>query len=357
MVVMRKTSIVKQFMISITLVVLLTVICYFLGDILDYRIVALILLLAVSILAVSFDILPVLSAAVLSTLSLNFFFIAPILNYKIDNSESALLFFVYLFIALVSAVLTNRLRRQERKIRDREEKENTIKLYNTLLNSLSHELKTPIATIIGTIDTLKEADRQMLPAQRLELLSDMEIASMRLNNQVENLLNMSRLETGMLRLKTDWSDVNEFIFSVIRKFLFISDHTIIFEPDERLPLFKLDIGLMEPVLYGIIQNGLLYTPENTTICIKTTYDVGHLQITIVDNGPGIPEEKIAHVFDKFYRLPQSRTGGSGLGLSIAKGFVEAHHGSIVLTNLESGGARFLITIPAEVSYIKNLKNE
>src|SRR5690606_4407383 len=135
-----------------------------------------------------------------------------------------------------NAVLTNRLRKQEKKIRDREEKEKTIKLYNTLLNSLSHELKTPIATIIGTIDTLKEIDPEINPRQRMELLAEMEIASNRLNNQVENRMNMSRLETGTLKPKRDWCDVNELIFMVIQKLPADDTNRIHFEPDESLPL-------------------------------------------------------------------------------------------------------------------------
>jgi len=323
----------------------------------DYRAVALILLVTVSILAVLFDILPVLAAALLSAVLLNVFFIEPIPNYKIYDTESALLFSVYLFIALVNAVLTNRLRKQERKARDREEKENTIKLYNTLLNSLSHELKTPIATIIGSIDTLKETDTAIQSAQRMELLSEMEIASTRLNNQVENLLNMSRLETGTLKLKTDWCDVNELIFLVIHKLPLTDTHEIIFEPDETLPLFKLDSGLMETVLNSIVHNALRYTPEHSTIRITTAYDETHLWLRICDNGQGMPEPEISRIFEKFYRLPNSGTGGSGLGLSIARGFVEAHGGTVQVANQTGGGAIFTIMVPAETSPLKNVKNE
>src|SRR3546814_202838 len=194
---------------------------------------------SVSVLAVLFDIIPVLSAALISALLLNIFFIEPVPNYKIYDTESVLLFFIYLFIALVNAVLTNRLRKQEKKTRDREEKAKTIKLYNTLLNSLSHELKTPIATIIGGIDTLKEIDSEIVQEQRMELLAEIETAGNRLNKQVENLMNMSRLETGTLKLKRDWCDVNELIFLVILKLHAEDAVRICFEPDEALPLVDL----------------------------------------------------------------------------------------------------------------------
>lgn len=342
----------RQFLIGIALIMFLSLGCYALGDFLDHRVVAMILLVAVSVLAVLFDILPVLAAALLSAMLLNIFFIEPIPHYKMHDTESVLLFFVYLFIALVNAVLTNRLRKQEKKIRDREEKEKTIKLYNTLLNSLSHELKTPIATIIGSIDTMKEIDSEILSEQRMELLSEMEIASTRLNKQVENLLNMSRLETGTLKPTTDWCDVNELIFLVIQKLPTADANRINFEPEESLPLFKLDSGLMETAVYALVHNATRYTPEHAEIEIITSYTENHLLIDVQDNGNGIPESEINRVFEKFYRLPNSGTGGSGLGLSIAKGVVEAHGGTIVAINRAGGGTVFRITLHAEVSHLK-----
>ncbi|GHT87454.1 hypothetical protein FACS189474_0260 [Bacteroidia bacterium] len=347
----------KQYIISLALIVGLSLICFVARDFIDYRIVALLLLLAVSILAVLFDIIPVMISAFLSALILNIFFIDPVWHYKINNAENILLFLIYLVVALVSAVLTNRIRVQEQKIRDKEEKEKTINLYNTLLNSLSHELKTPIATIIGAIDTLKAHDNFVSPGLRNELLSEMEIAGIRLNRQVDNLLDMSRLETGNLQLKKDWCDVNELIFLVIRKFPDAKNHPIIFHSDEELPLFKIDEGLIEQVLYGLIHNAILYTPPGCTIQISAINDMDNLKIIVSDNGQGFPETEIDKVFEMFYRLPHSKAGGTGLGLSIAKGFIDAHDGTITLENEPEGGARFTIVIPAETSYLKNLKNE
>ncbi|WP_367916387.1 ATP-binding protein [Leadbetterella sp. DM7] len=354
---MRHISVLRQILIGAGFVILLSVVCYLFRPYMDYRIVALILLLAVSLLAVLFDILPVLVSAVLSALILNLFFIEPVLHYKINSAESALLFFIYMLVALVNAVLTNRLRKLEARTRDKEEKEKTIQLYNTLLSSLSHELKTPIATIIGAVDTLKETGDKITAEQKADLLAAIDIAGSRLNNQVENLLNMSRLETGMLTLKRDWCDINELIFMVIGAVPGQGGHTILFEPDDRAPLFKIDEGLMEIVLYSIISNAVRYTPPGTEVRVSVGFDDDQLHMVISDNGKGIPEEKRQQVFEKFYRMPRSGTGGTGLGLSIAKGIVDAHKGEIRLADSPSGGAEFSITLPAEVSYLKNLKNE
>lgn len=340
------------------MVIVVSAVCFFFSSLIGYKVVALILLMTVSLLAMLFDILPVLLAAVLSALIWNFFFIPPILTFHIDQADDLLLFLMYFVIALVNGVLTYKIRETESIARDKEEKENTIKLYNTLLNSLSHEMRTPISTIIGAVDTLKEQNSNLLNESKVELLNEIDIASMRLNRQVENLLNMSRLETGMIQLKKDWCDINELIFSATRKFTETSStHKIVFEPDESLPLFKLDSGLIENVLHNLIHNAWQYTPVNSVIMIKAKHENENLIITVSDNGTGFPEHEIPLVFDKFYRLPHTKAGGTGLGLSIAKGFVQAHNGQLVLENNTNGGATFTITIPAETSYINNLKNE
>lgn len=331
--------------------------CYWGSQFIGYRTVALILLVTVSIVAMLFDILPVLSAAVLSALIWNFFFIPPILTFHIDNTEDLLMFLLYFFIALVNAVLTFKIRKEESKARDKEEKENTIKLYNTLLNSLSHELRTPISTIIGAVDTLKENKEKISTSNQTELLNQIDIASTRLNRQVENLLNMSRLETGMLKLNIDWCDTNELINAVIQKLSLSYKQTIVFEPNQHLPLFKFDRGLIEQVLQNLLYNAINYTPENSMIKIVASQQSNKCVISVSDNGKGIPESEIKYLFDKFYRLPLAKTGGSGLGLSIVKGFLEAHNGSVKVKNNATGGVTFIVEFPSEASYLNNLKNE
>lgn len=341
------------------LVFVVSIICFFLPKYIDYRITALVLLMTVSFVAMLFDILPVLLTAVLSGLILNYFFIQPIFTFHITDTEDILLFLMYLIIALVNAVLTFKIREAENKARDKEEKVKTIQLYDTLLNSLSHELRTPIATIIGSIDILKENKNKLSETNQTELLEEIDKASIRLNGQVENLLNMSRLETGMLKLKQDWCDINELIYTVIQKSDSIKhNHTIHFIPNEKLPLFKLDAGLIKEIIQNLVTNAIQYTPEYTIITIDVQYQSDCCVLSVSDTGNGFPENEIQFAFDKFYRLPNTKTGGSGLGLSIVKGFVEAHNGTIRLENNSShSGACFTISIPTETSYLNHLKNE
>lgn len=350
-------SLKNQFLVSIASVLLVAVACYVSSSFIGYKTVALLLLVTVSVIAMLFDIFPVLSAALLSALIWNYFFIPPTFTFHIQSSEDFLMFLLYFFIALVNAVLTLKIRKEQKKARDKEEKEHVIKLYNTLLNSLSHELRTPISTIIGAVDTLKDNKEKISTSNQHELLNQIDIASLRLNRQVENLLNMSRLETGMLKLNMDWCDTNELIHSVIHKLAVPYKQTIIFEPNEQIPLFKYDRGLIEQVLQNLLYNAIHYTPDNSVIKIDVLHEATNCIIKVLDNGPGIPENEINKLFDKFYRVPHTKTGGSGLGLSIVKGFVEAHKGNVIAKNNATGGAMFVVEFPVETSYLNNLKNE
>jgi len=356
-VVISKKNIISQYLFSTLSVLTVSAICYLLRDYIDYRVVALLLFLIVSVFAVLYEVVPVIIAAVLSAVILNVFFIDPIFHYKIDSPENALLFLIYLGIAIINAVFTDRIRKQRKKLYEKEERENTLKLYETLLNSLSHELRIPITTIIGAVDTLKENKEFLTDHNKSELLDEIQDAGFRLNVQVENLLNMSRLESGYVQLNKDWTDINELIFLCISKLKEDEDHPIEFQTDENQPLFKIDVGLMEQIISGLLQNAVKYTPKGTQIFISAEEENDALVLEISDRGKGFPEDKLEKVFEKFYRLPNSGTGGIGLGLSIVKGFTEIQGGRISLKNLPGGGACFQIKIPAETSYLKNLKNE
>lgn len=348
----------RQYVYSLLLLFVTAAGCYVASSYLNYRVVAFILLLVVSISAVLFDILPVLITAVLSAMTWNFFFIPPHFTFRIEKTEDVVLFLMYFVIALVNAVLTYKIRQVQKESLAKEEKANTIKLYNTLLNSLSHELRTPIATIVGATDNLQNFNNKLSDSNRHELINEISKASFRLNQQVENLLNMSRLESGFIQPKKDWCDITELLYETVKR---VEENTgnkkINIQVDPFIPLFKLDEGMMEQVIYNLLYNATMYTPKNAAISILARCHTDLLEITVEDNGPGFPSEEIKNVFDKFYRLKNTQAGGTGLGLSIVKGFVEAHNGVISLENIDTGGARFTINIPAETSYLNNLKNE
>jgi two-component system sensor histidine kinase KdpD len=159
-------------------------------------------------------------------------------------------------------------------------------------------------------------------------------------------------------LKLDWTDINEIIHLVISKLEDkLANHQIVFEENELMPLVKLDSVLIEQVLYNLILNAILYTPNGTHIIIQTFVEDELFNIVVMDDGPGFPASALPNVFKMFYRLPHHKTGGSGLGLSIVKGFVEAHNGKVILESKEYNGAKFTIQLPVALSYIKNINNE
>lgn len=349
---------ISQYLISLTAIGLISISSYPFADIIGYKVVALLLLLLVSILAMLFDVLPVVVAAILSALTWNFLFIPPTFTFAIHSAEDTLLFLMYFAIATINAVLTIKIRDFQEKAKEREEKAKAIDLYNTLLNSLSHELRTPISTIIGASDTLREGHKKLSPEHREELLNEIEIAGFRLNQQVENLLNMSRLEAKVLQPNPDWCDVNELVYSVI---VGTKDkdtsRAIIFKMDETLPLFRMDRGIVEQILINLLRNALKYTPESSPIVIEVVHSNENCIFRISDSGPGIPEGELDTIFDKFYRIPRNLTGGTGLGLSIAKGFAEALGGSIHASNKKEGGAVFIVSIPSKSSPINRINHE
>jgi two-component system sensor histidine kinase KdpD len=222
------------------------------------------------------------------------------------------------------------------------------KLYKTLFNSISHELRIPVATILGASDTLLS---QKYPEEtRNKLYGEISIASVRLNRLIENLLNMSRLESGRITPRLDWCDVHDLANKVSenlkQELLPFKFSTVI--PAE-MPLVMIDFGLVEQVLHNLVLNATQNVPTGSSIRLKFFYDSGSLIIQVMDRGKGFPSNELSSVFNKFYRGKDALAGGTGLGLSIVKGFVEAHKGTVIAENRQNGGAIFTIKIPVEIS--------
>lgn len=228
------------------------------------------------------------------------------------------------------------------------------RLYKTLFNSISHELRTPIATIMGASENLLTAQQPHASATTQDLSMEIHIAAERLNRLVENLLDMTRLESGMIQPKLDWCDVRDIINVTIKGLeRELAHHPVTVKIHDDIPLIKLDFGLMEQALTNLVYNATVHTPTGTSIEINARIEDEQCIITVSDNGPGIPKADIKRVFEKFYRAEGRSTGGTGLGLPIAKGFIEAHHGILSVKNLTPHGAEFTVEIPVDLE-IKHL---
>lgn len=348
-----KPNTTAQFISSIVSVVGVGSICYLFSDFIGYRSVALILLLTVSLLAMRLRLYPVLLAALLSALIWDFFFIPPQYTFHVNSSEDVLMLAMYFIVALLNGVLTARLRFFEKFAREKETKHQTLELYDTLFDALSHELRTPISTILGASDHLLSEDKNLPDKDRKSLVLEIMHASERLNLLTENLLNMSRLESGFIRPKADWCDLSELIYTVVNRLEdSLSTHRIQVSLPENLPLVKLDFGLTEQVLHNLLINAVKHTPQNSLIRISAHAQQQQCTIEVSDSGNGFADTDLPHIFEKFYRSRNAGPGGVGLGLSIAKGFVEAQGGTITVESLPGTGAYFRISIPAELNYLK-----
>jgi two-component system, OmpR family, sensor histidine kinase KdpD len=496
------TSNIRQYLFISIYVILSSIICYLVKDFIGYQVVSFVLLFLVSILALFYGTGPILLAATLSALIWDYYFIPPHFTMHIGKPEDMLMLVMFFIIALLNGILTSRVRRQEKKIRIREERTHALyqlarelsmtsgidevtksaqkyvqkyfnldcaiilkddlnrldneikndtkiilsdnelsiaawvykhsskagkytdtlpstdftfypltgindnmgviavnhfsvfsqgeeqfwesfisqisgkfereflrnaakkaailnesdKLYKTLFNSISHELRIPVATIMGASEALLS---QGYPEEtKLKLYSEISTASVRLNRLIENLLNMSRLESGRITPRPDWCDVHDFANEVAgnlkQELLPFTFSTVI---PEDMPLVYLDFGLIGQVLHNLVLNATQNAPAGTNIRLKFFYDHGFLTIQVMDRGAGFPESDLTSVFNKFYRGKDAKAGGTGLGLSIVKGFVEAHKGSAIAENRRNGGAKFTIKIPVEISEMNSLKKQ
>jgi two-component system, OmpR family, sensor histidine kinase KdpD len=355
---LERISTPRQFGIGLAAVTTMVLISLAVEPWVGYQAVAFFLLLTVSVLALFLEIIPLVSIAILSALLWDFLFIPPRFTFSVGTREDQLLLLMYVLIVLIHSVLSFRIRQIQREVQKREERARDLKFYNALLNSLSHELRTPITTIMGASDNLLSTSNNLTETDRAELLNEINTASIRLNRQVENLLGMSRLEAGAVKIKKDWVDIHELIYTTLAQFEPNTHlHIIKVSASESLPLFKLDFGLMEQALFNLVNNAIQHTPAGVTILIHADCVEEKLLLAVSDTGPGFPAKEVEKAFDKFYRAKGARPGGTGLGLSIVRGFVEAHGGTVSLRNLPLSGAEFTISIPTEVTYLNRLKNE
>lgn len=349
-----KQSLFNQFVLSNLTVILVALICYMSVNYIGYHSVALLLLATVSVLSIFFSIYPVLSAAAMSALIWDFFFIPPHFTLQVTNSEDALLLLMYFVIALTSGILTSKVRELEKLEFQKEERSLTLKLYKTLFDSISHELRTPISTIVGASDNLLQKEVKISEEDKLELVDEISVAAFRLNRLVDNLLNMQRVESGMLEIKQDWCEVNELINSPINRLKNeLATHKVEVNIQNDFPIIRIDFGLIEQSIFNLLHNEINYTQPDSTITINAEYDDKNLVITISDDGKGFSEDELKLLFTKFYRITSNKTGGTGLGLSIVKGFVEAHGGTVKVENNIPHGAKFTLIIPAEILLLQD----
>src|SRR6201747_2593269 len=223
------------------------------------------------------------------------------------------------------------------------------RLRAALLTSISHDLKTPLASVLGSASTLRDFSKALSDAEKADLLSTIIDESERLNRFIANLLDMTKLESGAIVPNTARHDIGEIVGSVLRRASkILAPHKNSLELAADLPMLELDAVLFEQVLFNLLDNAAKYAPDGTTISIRAARDQGSISLQIMDEGNGIPPDELESVFDKFYRAQKGDhvRPGTGLGLAISRGFVEAMHGTITAANrTDRSGAVLAIRLP------------
>ena len=229
------------------------------------------------------------------------------------------------------------------------------KLRAALLNSISHDLRTPLATVMGSATTLIDYGKTLKTEVRGDLLISIREEAERLNRYVGDLLDMTRLEGGALKTRSEWTDVRDVLAAAIaRVSRRLEGRNLSRDFPPELTSVETDPGLLEQAIVNILENAIAYSPDGSDIDVAAYEDRGNVVISIEDEGPGIPQTDIERIFEKFRRLeePSDRTRGernkgAGLGLSIAKGFIEAMNGRIAAASplIDGRGTRILISLP------------
>lgn len=218
------------------------------------------------------------------------------------------------------------------------------RLHRALLDGVSHELKTPLAVLSGTVERLGSADE----ATRRELVGELGTATRRLIRLVNNLLDQTRLESGALRLRIDWCEADELVRAAVDSVgESLAGHPFAVSLQPDIPLFRADFALMEQVLANLLLNAALHTPPGTSIVLAAAWErvEGRVSFKVSDRGPGVSATLRERIFRKFQRGESARAGGLGLGLSIVHGFVLAQGGEVVVGDNPGGGAVFAVYLP------------
>ena len=225
----------------------------------------------------------------------------------------------------------------------------TERLRSALLTSISHDLKTPLAAVLGAAGAMRDLGSKLSDAEKLDLLSTIIDESERLNRFIANLLDMTKLESGAIAPNVALHDLGEVVGSALRRAgRILAHHRVELELAPDLPMLKLDAVLFEQVLFNLLDNAAKYAPIDTTVRIQGWRSRDSVWLCVLDEGNGIPLQDLDHIFDKFYRAQKTDQvrAGTGLGLAISRGFVEAMHGTIVAANrTDRSGAAFTISLP------------
>jgi two-component system sensor histidine kinase KdpD len=300
--------------------------------------VVMIYLLVVVVAATRFGRGPALLASALAVLAYDFFFVTPSFTLAVADERHLVTFATLFIVGLSISALADAARRAARKA-------DTEELRSSLLSAVSHDLRTPLAAITGAATTLRDRSADLQPGQHAELIGAICDEAERLERLVGNLLDMSRLQSGVLEVKREWVPLEEVVGAALAQTeRQLETRPVRVELPRGLPLVPVDPVLLEQVFCNLLDNAARYTPAGAAVTISARAVERAVEVNVDDAGPGLEPGSEARVFEKFYRGPV-KSPGAGLGLAICRGVIEAHGGTLRAGRSPLGGARFTLTLP------------
>jgi two-component system sensor histidine kinase KdpD len=338
--------------------------------------VALLLLLVILLIATAFGSRYALTASIAAALGFNFFFLPPHFTLHIADTENWVAFAAFVVTALVAGQLSTYAKRQAAESEKRRQKieglyeelqsafeqaseaealRRSEKLKSSLLDAITHDLRTPLTSIKASATTLLESKREALLDQEgeVELLEIIDEESDRLNGFIEGMVGLAQIESNAMHLRRSWTTVQDlFNTAVSRAGSALDSNHILMAIDRELPSVFVDARSVSEVLFLLLDNAAKYSPKGSTIKLAAHQTDGMIQITVEDQGKGIPDEAREKIFHKFVRLEENAgpasSAGMGLGLAIAKGVVESQGGIIRVDGGSNGYVtRFIVDLPIE----------
>jgi two-component system sensor histidine kinase KdpD len=335
-----------QYLTVLSSLILVTVAAFVFTPIVGPHATALVYLLMVVVLSLVMNRGPAFIAGALSAVCWDFFFLPPTFAFAIHSFEDGMFFAMYFVVALALGQLTSRIRAQQKLEQQARFLGESERLSKTMLDSMSHELRTPIAAIQSAVGNLVEWENAGLSGFQREMIEEIIEATERLHRLVGNALEISRLESGAVRPNLTNCDPAELVhMSVSATEKKLAGHPVRVIIERDLPMAQLDFVLMQETLINLLSNTASHTPPGTPVEVSVYVEQGSLVFQISDRGPGIDLKALPRIFDKFYRASTAPAGGTGLGLSLVKGFVEAQGGTVCATNRAGGGAVFTVRMP------------
>lgn len=282
---------------------------------------------------------PAIATSIISVSMFDFFLIPPYLTFSVADIQYLFTFIAFLVVAIAMSSFAS-------KMRENIIQKQTEKLYSALLSSISHDLKTPLVSITGVLSTLLD-NKNLAGQQKNQLLETAYKESDRLNQIVNNLLDMTRVEAEVLRIRKKPCDLRDLVGACLEQCKDkIGNRDIKIDIPKDSPEICVDFPFMLKALYNIIDNALKYSSPDKPVEIRALFDRQNVKIFIKDSGLGIAKDDLRKIFDKFYRVERAENvPGTGLGLCISKGIVEAHHGKISAESTLGQGSAFTVEIP------------